>query len=259
VLLNTTGEIETGTLKLLDDNGSPLTVNSAGGTAGSEFRYAIPGSGAVRIQTDGSPSAARRGWALLSPDAGTATPVGAGLFGYSPGSYLVTESSMPAAPSTTHARIYLDLSGGHNTALAIANPTGSSAAVEVAAFRTDGASGMGTSLGALTLPAYGHDAKFADQLIAGLPAGFIGVLDLSAPAPFVPLTMRTLENERGDFIVATLPVADLTREAPAPIVFPHVADGGGYFTQFILIGTGRASNVTVNLCGEDGKPLRAGK
>jgi hypothetical protein len=55
------------------------------------------------------------------PDAGTATPAGAGMFGYNPGNVLVTESGIPAAASTTHARVYVDLSEGHNTGLAIAN------------------------------------------------------------------------------------------------------------------------------------------
>jgi hypothetical protein len=47
--------------------------------------------------------------------------------------------------------------------------------------------------------------------------------------------------------------------APSPIVFPQIADGGGYVTQFILIGTGGVSGVTLNYYGEDGKYLAVGK
>jgi hypothetical protein len=46
--------------------------------------------------------------------------------------------------------------------------------------------------------------------------------------------------------MATFPVADMTVAAPSPIVFPQIADGGGYVTQFILIGAGGASSVTLN-------------
>jgi len=259
VLLNTSNGIETGTLQILDDYGNPLVVNPVGGTAGSAFRYSIPNGGVVRFQTDGSPATIKAGWAQLTPDAGTSTPIGAGVFGYNPGNFLVTESGIPATVSTKHARIYVDLSGGHDTGLAIANPTNANASITITAFQSDGVTGIGTSQGPLQLPANGHSAFFADQFIAGLPAGFTGVLDIISPAPFAALTMRSLYNERNDWLLATFPIADMTLSAPSPIVFPQIADGGGYVTQFILIGAGGASSVTLNYYGEDGKPLPVGK
>jgi hypothetical protein len=181
------------------------------------------------------------------------------VFGYNPGNFLVTESGIPATVSTKHARIYVDLSGGHDTGLAIANPTNANASITITAFQSDGVTGIGTSQGPLQLPANGHSAFFADQFIAGLPAGFTGVLDIISPAPFAALTMRSLYNERNDWLLATFPIADMTLSAPSPIVFPQIADGGGYVTQFILIGAGGASSVTLNYYGEDGKPLPVGK
>ena len=109
------------------------------------------------------------------------------------------------------------------------------------------------------LTANGYSACFADQFIAGLPAGFTGVLDIVSSTPFAALTVRSLNNERSEFLLATFPVADMTVAAPSPIVFPHIADGGGYVTQFILIGAGGASSVTLNYYGEDGKYLPVGK
>jgi hypothetical protein len=259
VLLNTSSGSETGTIQILDDNGNPFVVNQVGGTAGSTFRYSIPGGGAVRFQTDGSPVTTKAGWAQLTPDAGTSTPIGAGVFSYNPGNFLVTESGIPATVSTTHARIYVDLSGGHDTGLAIANPTSTKASITITAFQSDGVTGIGTSQGPLQLPANGDSAFFADGFIAGLPAGFTGVLDITSSTPFAALTMRSLINERNDFLLATFPIADMTLAAPSPIVFPQIADGGGYVTQFILIGAGGASSVTLNYYGEDGKPLAVGK
>jgi hypothetical protein len=131
--------------------------------------------------------------------------------------------------------------------------------VFITAFQNDGVTGIGTSHGPLQLRANGHSAFFADGFIAGLPAGFTGVLDIASSTPFAALTMRSLTNERSDFLLATFPVADMIVSAPAPIVFPQIADGGGYVTQFILIGAGGASSVTLNFYGEDGKPLVVGK
>jgi len=254
-LLNTSNAIETGTLQLLTDNGNSMVVNQVGGASGSTFRYSIPIGGAFRFQTDGSPATTAAGWAQLTPDAGTSTPIGAGVFGYNPGAFLLTESGIPAAVSTTHARIYVDLSGGHDTGLAIANPASTNASVTITAFQSDGVTRIGTSQGPLQLPANGHSAFFADGFIAGLPAGFTGVLDIASSTPFAALTVRSLTNERGDFLLATFPTADMTVSAPSPIVFPQIADGGGYVTQFILISAGGAASTTLYYYDETGTPL----
>ena len=133
------------------------------------------------------------------------------------------------------------------------------AQVTVRASQMDGAgpvSGEGTIL---DLPGNGHRAAFARQWIAGLPAGFRGLLEISAPTQFAALTMRSLVNARGDFLLTTFPVADMTRPAPASLVFPQIADGGGYRTEFILLSSGEAAGVTLSLFGDNGSPLAVAK
>src|SRR5205823_4581224 len=47
-----------------------------------------------------------------------------------------------------------------------------------------------------------------------------------------------LTNERGEFLITTLPVADLSIAAAGDaILFPHFADGGGWTTQILLVNT----------------------
>ncbi len=259
ILLNTSTGTETGTFQILDDLGAPLVVSQVGGTADSSFKYSIASGGAFRFQTDGFPITTKVGWVQLTPDADTSTPVGTGIFGYNPGNILVTESGVPAAASTTHARVYVDLSGRHNTGLAIANLSKSGANVSIKAFQSDGITGIGTSQGPLLLPGKGHSAKFASEFVAGLSAGFAGVLDISSETPFAALTMRSLTNERGDFLLTTFPIADANGAAPSPIVFPQIADGGGYVTQFILLSPGGASSAKLNFYGETGAPLAVGR
>jgi formylglycine-generating enzyme required for sulfatase activity len=256
VLLNTSSSTERGTLQILDDNGLPLIVNQVGGTADSSFRYYISPGGAFRFQTDGSPINLHRGWVQLIPDTSNPTPIGSGVFSYNPGGILLSESGIPAAVSTTHARVFVDLSGNHNTGLAIANVTTTDASITISAFQMDGVTAAGTSQGPLPLAANGHDAKFADQFISGLPAGFTGVLDISSTTPFAALTIRSLLNERHDFLMTTFPIADANVTAPSPIVFPQVADGGGYITQFILISTTGNSSVAMDIFGDNGNLLQ---
>jgi len=259
VLLNTSTAVETGTLQVFDDNGAPLAVNQVGGTTDSSFKYSIPIGGVFRFQTDGFPASVKAGCVLLTPDAGTSTPVGAGVFGYSSGGFLASESGIPAAASTTHARVYVDLRGGHDTGLAIANPASTSANVTIGAYRTDGVTAVGTSQGPLQLPGNGHSAKFATELISGLPAGFTGILDITSATPFAALTLRSLNNERNDFLMTTFPIADVNHTAPSPVVFPQIADGGGFVTEFILLNAGGASITTLSFFDNEGRQLAVGK
>jgi trimeric autotransporter adhesin len=258
ILMNTSSTNETGTIQLLDNSGNPLTVNPVGGTSGSSFNYSIPPNGIVHFQTDGSPTNWKVGWVKLTPDSGTSTPIGSGIFGYNPANVLITESGVPSASGTTHARIYVDLSGNHNTGLAIANIGGASS-ITLNVYQADGVTPAGTSNGPLSLAAYGHDAKFAGQFITGLPDGFTGLLDVSSTTPFAALTVRSLMNENNDYLITTFPVADVNQTAPSPIVFPQIADGGGYMTQFIFLGASGASITTVSYFDNNGAPLAVGR
>jgi hypothetical protein len=62
-----------------------------------------------------------------------------------------------------------------------------------------------------------------------------------------------------DTLVTSLPIADLTRSAPAPpLVFPQISDGGGYRTEFILLSSGNAVTSVISFFGDDGTPLPVG-
>ncbi len=259
ILLSTSGGIETGKLALFDDNGGPLVVNQLGGTRDSVFSYSIKPGGAFVFQTDGSPATAAVGSVQLTPDTNTLSPVGAGVFSFLQRGIRVTESGVPAATPTGHARIYIDQSAGHGTGLAVANPGGKEISATLRAYQTDGVTPAGNSTDPVTLKANGHTARFVSQLISGLPADFTGVLDISSSSPFVALTLRSLTNSRSDFLLTTFPTADVNRPAPSPIIFPQIADGGGYSTEFILLSAGGPAAATISFYGEDGTPLAVGK
>jgi sugar lactone lactonase YvrE len=255
MLINASNRTEKGTLRILDGNGNPLAVNQAGGTRSTSFKYSIPANGAFHFQTDGSPSDINAGWIQLTPDLYNTTPIGSGVFSLNSGNILVSESGIPSAVPTTHARIYVDLSGSHNTGLAIANVSGSNALITINGYQLDGATAAGRSQDPIPLSAKGYKAAFTDQLISGLPEGFVGVLDISSTRPFAALTIRGLTNERDEFLMTTFPVADENRSAPSPVVFPQVADSGGYITEFILISAGQTASTTLGYYDESGMPI----
>jgi len=170
------------------------------------------------------------------------------------------ESGVPSALPTTSARVYVDKSSGHDTGVAIANPGGAASNVVLRAFQNNGSTAAGNGPATLNLLANSQRAGFAGEFIDGLPGGFTGVLEITSSTPFVALTLRSLINTRGDFLLTTFPIADAMRPAPAPLVFPQIADGGGYTTQFIFVNAAGSSTVGLSLLGDvaplsfDGNP-----
>jgi hypothetical protein len=253
-LSNTSGATETGTLSILDDNGNALAVSQAGNTA-SSFAYSIPSGGVFVFQTDGSSAVAQTGWVKIVPSAGTLAPAGSGVLSFSPGGIPVTVTGVPSVLPTLHARVYVDRSGGHDTGIAIANPNNTPISVTLQTYGGGFLAGNNTST--LNIAGNGHQAEFVEQVVGGIPNGFTGVADISSTTPFVPLTLRTLTNGRGDFLLTTFPAPDITTQAPTPIVFPQIADGGGFTTEFIFISAGSAATTNVNLISSSGTALAA--
>jgi len=253
-LLNTSSKVEKGILDFFDDSGSPLPVRQDGSTAGTAHKYSIPPDGIFHFQTDGLSAAVRLGWVRLTPDVGTSAPIGAGVISCSSQGIVVTQYDVPAAAPTTHARIYVDLLGRHRTALALANVSKEEASIALKAFQTDGSTAAGTSRGPLRLRAGGHCTKSVSDLIAKLPVGFSGVLDISSTRPFAALALRSLINERNDLLVTPLPATDFDRTSLLLTMFPQIADGGGYTTELILLNTGPDVTATIRFSGEAGLP-----
>jgi hypothetical protein len=258
ILLNATNAAETGTIQLFADNGAPFFIRPVNGTPASSFRYNIPAGGFYILESDGSPANGSSFGAQVIPDAGTTLPEAAGVVGFTQNRILVTESGILPSSLTTHARIYVDTTGGHNTGVALTSPGGLPLIVTLRAFQPDGTTQAGNGPAFVTLDNNGHTAFFAGQLISGLPPNFTGVLDISAPAPFAAMTVRSLTNSRGDFLLTTFPVADMNQRAPATAVFPQIAAGGGYTTQIILLGDSIPSIAKVSYMGDTGGPLAVG-
>ena len=97
------------------------------------------------------------------------------------------------------------------------------------------------------MPANGRVATFLGQIqgFANLATPFKGVLRISSTSSGISITgLRGRYNERSDFLITTTaPVSEASAPATAELFFPHLADGGGYTTQFILF-SGSANQTT---------------
>ncbi len=144
------------------------------------------------------------------------------------------------------------------TSTPVADLTRPTSSDPLCAYQKDGTTAAGNSSTTVTLALRGHRAAFAGERISGLPDGFVGVLDLTSSTPFVALTLRSRTNSGGDFLLTTFPIANVNASPATPVVFPHIADGGGYQTQIILLNTTGGAKIAVGYFEDSGAPLAVG-
>src|SRR5581483_10359393 len=96
----------------------------------------------------------------------------------------------------------------------------------------------GKSLGtaSIPVPGNGQTAKFVSDIFPSVSLPLKGVLRVSTAGSSVAVAeLRGRYNERGDFLMSTTPPTNENVAPPASaIVVPHIVNGGGFITQFIL-------------------------
>lgn len=163
---------------------------------------------------------------------GGATPSGLAVVSYVENGVTASEAGVPASAPVLRGRIDSEISSSSvNTGFAVANPNDSPATISF--FFTD-ANGNNSGAGSLTLPPHGQLAHFLNE------APFNGVsssstFTFSSNVPVSAIAIRGLINERSEYLMTTLPVANPDVPSPATAYFPHVPDGGGWTTQFVLV------------------------
>lgn len=200
--------------------------------AASQTPFSIASRGGLSQSTSGASGESVVGYGRVKPSFGNTTPSGLAIFGFRQNNVLITEAGVPATPLIRSGRIYAEVSGPVNTGVAIANPNNLPAAVSFYFTGTGGNTGSGTT----TVPANGQIAAFLDQAPFNAAKPLTGTFTFTSSVPVAVTTLRGLTNERGEFLITSLPVADLS-ETPAAgtIVMPHYADGDGWTSQIALV------------------------
>jgi sugar lactone lactonase YvrE len=195
--------------------------------------FSISDRGGVSLTTSGTEAAAMTGYATMQPNSGLTTPSGVAIVGFRQNNVLVSEASTPSSSLIRAGRIYAEIDGPVNTGLAIANPNDQPATVSF--YFTDSRGDFGS--GITVIPAKGQIAKFLNEAPFNGRSPLSGTFTFSSSVPLAVIALRGLTNERSEFLITTLPVADLSANAVSSI-FPHFADGGGWTTQIVLVNTG---------------------
>jgi len=197
-----------------------------------EQNFAFPDRGGVSLQSSGPSAYPIAGYARIRQDISSTTPAGLAIFGFRQNNVLVTEAGVPASPLIRSGRIYAEVNGPVNTGLAIANPNNQTATVSF--YFSDATGNLGA--GNISIPANGQIARFLNESPFNSPSSLSGSFTFTASVPVSVIALRGLTNERGEFLITTLPVADLNATSAATaVVFPHFGDGGGWRTNIVLV------------------------
>ncbi len=203
-------------------------------TFAQRVTYSVADRGGLSVTSGGTSPATVAGYASIQPNTGAPTPAGLAIVGFHQNNILVTETSVPASPLLRSGRIYAEINGSVNTGIAIANPNNQPATVSFDFTLAGDADIFGS--GSTTIPANGQIAKFLNEFPFNAPSSLSGTFTFRSSVPITVVALRGLTNERGEFLITTLPVADLNVPASTgTVTIPHFADGGGWTTQILLV------------------------
>ncbi len=193
------------------------------------------------------------GYGEVRLESGTGIPVGTAVFSFTNGSgVLVTEAGVGAVAPMMRGRVFVD-EVGTRTGVALVNAETASQVVNLTLRDATGTT-VGTE--SLVMNPGEHLARFADELFRTTP-GFVGSLTFESGAGLGAITLRQSTNGFGEPLFTTLPVVDLDATAgTGTAVFPHLAAGGGFQTQIVLLNpSGTSISGRIQLVQSDGTPL----
>jgi hypothetical protein len=265
-LVNPTESALIGEIRLFKNStegqpGIPAEVSSEKGVS-SVFAYSIAPRSAYRLITRGEASDTAIGYAEIVPLEGSWAPFAFGSIVLT-GDYLLN-SSVDATQPGTSFRSYIESTGtfpndlAATSAVSIANSSASAAVVNLALTNFDGTpTGLSASV---TLQPKTRLGRFLSEIpgFEKLPSPFYGVLNVTTTSPGITFTgFRARYNEQRHLLMLATPVKDVGNQNP--VIFPHLVDGGGYATQFVLINqAGAGASGVVNYKDQTGKALNVG-
>jgi hypothetical protein len=260
LLVNPTNAPMSGTIQFRGQDGTILNLTTNGQTATS-FSYTIQRRSSFKLQTAGAGNL-QSGSVTVTPSSGNNTPVSLAVFSYATGGVTVTQAGVPSNSGTAF-RMYVEATPGlggvgtYSTGFAVANLTGTTGTVT---FDLYTAAGVATGF-TKTLPiqAFGQNAQFLSDIFPSLTLPFQGVLRVTTSTSAISVVaLRIRYNERSEFLMTTTPPTNEAVPATAAeLDFPHIVNGGGFTTQFILFsGTnGQATTGNLQLLKSDGTPF----
>ena len=215
-----------------------ISVSAIAQTTNS-VSFRTPDRGGTVIQTIGGTSQTVVGYALVQPSAGSTAPSTSAVFSFAQNGVVVSRAAVQTQRPALAFRTYIEANanpgfpGAVESGIAIANNSAATATVNFELTGLDGASTGLTST--VFIPPSGHVSKIIKDLFPTLSVSFQGILRITSASTISVVSLRMRYNERGDLLLTTMPVSNEgSPSTAAELIFPQIADQGGYSTEFIL-------------------------
>src|SRR5262249_29200784 len=144
---------------------------------------------------------------------------------------IVSETSVPPSVPVRQGRVFVAVSQTKNTGLAIANNQGQPAVIS---FYFTNPSGVDFGHGTFTLEAKHTIATFVNQAPVNLSSFTEGTLTFTSSVAVAVTALQSLTNERGEFLMTTLPVGPVGTGSNKSIVLAQIVNGGGWSSEVVL-------------------------
>jgi hypothetical protein len=218
-------------------SGSITFLNPSAQQVGASASFSIPQRSSFKLVTPGTSSTIQTGSVQVIPAAGSMTPSTVAIFSEKQAGITVSEAAV--LPTTgTALRMYVEGAGTSGavgnllSGVALANVGGSATTVTLSLTDLTGKA-LGTST--VQVPANGQLAEFVTDMFTGVSVPFKGVLRVTSSSALAVAELRVRVNERLDYLTSTTPPTNENSTAStAPVIFPQIANGGGFTTQFVL-------------------------
>jgi hypothetical protein len=216
--------------------------------------YTIAPRSSIKIATPGIADSIRTGVVRITPMSGEPSPVASAVFTFRQGGIVVTESGIPAGAGGRSFRLLAE-TGSVRTAFAIANAGGAAGNLEFSVLGFDGQR-IGTST-PVAIAGRSRLSLFIDEVpgLGSLPRDFRGVLKITATVPVSVIGARGRYNERGDFLLSSMPAVSEDSILPSESVFPHIVRGEEYTTEFVFLSGKSAGAGTVEFFSQSGAAM----
>jgi hypothetical protein len=269
VMINPTDSVQTGTIIFFSQgtgtgvaNPMNVTFDQSRGGGGISFVYRVNARSAISAITTGLGERAISGSVRITADPNQTPPVAIGIFSLTQKGVTFTEAAVPALQSTGF-RMYVETTGiggdpgTIQTGVAVSNVGVGATSMAFELYELDGTyTGLATTR---QVSGSGQVAVFVHELFPTVRWPFKGILRVRSNGPtFAAVGLRGRYNERRDFLITTTPPAVETAAlSSSEIVFPQLADSGGYTTQFVLFSgiPGQNTSGFLSLVGQNGLPL----
>jgi Beta-propeller repeat len=227
------------------------------------------GSGVLNYWAiDGTPlqvDALKLGSIQIVPFQGFATPHAHVLMNHTDGGVLTSIIGVEGQLPTKTLRMFADAQGDFDpgtarstrSAVALANPAATPVSVVFQIRSLDGTL-LRTSR-PVQVPASGQVALTLNSIpgFESLAVPIEGVLTVTSTSNqgITAAGFHLVNNERGNILYTGIGPLHEDAGATQQLVFPHIAEGGGYTTQFVVISGGQANSGVLSFFSEDGNPL----